>query len=223
LLFTKYGLDIVAKSMVILLGIGLLIGMFVGNEYARYAGIVIVVVLAGLVLNFFRDPERSTPQDEHIVVSPADGKVVMIKEVSEQEYLKANAVQVSIFMSPLDVHVNRFPISGNVEYFRHIQGEYLVAFDDKSSERNERTLIGVQNNGYKVLFRQIAGAVARRIVAPVTVGQPAVCGERFGMIKFGSRVDVIMPLKTQIAIQLHDRVVAGETVLARYPAGKNAA
>ena len=223
MLLTKYGVDIVAKSMVTLLAAGLLVGLFVGNEYLRYTGLLIVVVLAGLILNFFRDPERSTPAEDHIVVSPADGKVVMIREVREQEYLKADAVQVSIFMSPLDVHVNRFPISGTVEYFRHIRGEYLVAFDDKSSERNERTLIGVQNNGFKVLFRQIAGAVARRIVAPISVGQAAVCGERFGMIKFGSRVDVIMPSKTQIAIRLHDRVVAGETVLARYAAGDNAA
>lgn len=198
--------------------------MFVTSDDAIVRSVVSVIalVLAGLVLNFFRDPERSHPPEENIVVSPADGKVVVIKEVFEPEYLGTNALQVSIFMSPLDVHVNRFPLSGTVGYFKHIQGEYLVAFDEKSSERNERTLIGVESNGYKILFKQIAGAVARRIVAPVSVGQRAVRGERFGMIKFGSRVDVVMAKPAEVTVSLEDRVLAGETVLARYPAAHQA-
>ena len=190
--------------------------MFMNNEIARSGVLFLALIAAGGVLNFFRDPERTSPRDENIVVSPADGKVVLIKERFETEYLQQDAVQVSIFMSPLDVHVNRFPVTGTVEYFKHIQGDYLVAFDEKSSERNERTLIGVESNGYKVLFKQIAGAVARRIVAPVTVGQRAVLGERFGMIKFGSRVDVVMPRLTEVTVKLHDRVLAGETILAKY-------
>ena len=174
------------------------------------------LVLAGLVLNFFRDPERSVPSGNNIIVSPADGRVVVVKDLFEGEFLRADAVQVSIFMSPLNVHVNRFPISGTVGLFKHIEGKYLVAFNEKSSEENERTVIGVEGNGRKVLFKQIAGAVARRIVAPVTTGQRAVCGERFGMIKFGSRVDVIIPKGSVIKVSLNDRVVAGETILASF-------
>jgi len=174
------------------------------------------LVLAGLVLNFFRDPERSVPSGNNIIVYPADGRVVVVKDLFEGEFLRADAVQVSIFMSPLNVHVNRFPISGTVGLFKHIEGKYLVAFNEKSSEENERTVIGVEGNGRKVLFKQIAGAVARRIVAPVTTGQRAVCGERFGMIKFGSRVDVIVPKGSVIKVSLNDRVVAGETILASF-------
>jgi len=202
--------------MLAIVAVCLLTGFFISNAYARITIFVVAAVTAGLILNFFRDPERTTSRDANIVVSPADGRVVTITKLVEDEYIKSEAVQVSIFMSPLNVHVNRFPISGTVEYFRHVQGEYLVAFDEKSSLRNERTLIGVRNDGFKVLFKQIAGAVARRIVAPVSVGQPAVAGERFGMIKFGSRVDVIMPPHAQLQVQLNDRVVAGETILARY-------
>src|SRR5204862_405833 len=136
----------------------------------------------------------------------------------EPEFLAQDAVQVSIFMSPLDVHVNRFPISGTVRYFRHLQGDHLVAFHEKSSERNERTLIGIEQGSYKLMFRQIAGAVARRIVAPLEVGQAATAGERFGMIRFGSRVDVLLPKETKVKVRLQDRVVAGETILAEYSA-----
>jgi len=132
----------------------------------------------------------------------------------EDEYLRSEAVQVSIFMSPLNVHVNRFPISGTVGLFKHIEGKYLVAFHEKSSEENERTVIGVERDGRKILFKQIAGAVARRIVAPVAQGQLAVRGERFGMIKFGSRVDVVVPRGSVIRVSLNDRVVAGETIIA---------
>lgn len=174
------------------------------------------LIFGGLVINFFRDPERVVPSGGNMVLSPADGKVVVIKELFEEEYLRAEAIQVSIFMSPLNVHVNRFPISGTVELFRHIEGKYLVAFHEKSSTLNERTHIGVRQKGYRILFKQIAGAVARRIVSPVTVGQTAVRGERFGMIKFGSRVDVIMPKHSVLSVQLNDRVVAGETILASY-------
>jgi phosphatidylserine decarboxylase len=156
------------------------------------------------------------PDEKKAVISPADGKIVLIKELFEPEFHKADAVQVSIFMSPLNVHVNRFPITGTVEYFKHIHGEYLVAFDDKSSDRNERTLIGVNDNGWKVLFKQIAGTVARRIIADLTVGQPATAGEKFGMIRFGSRVDVIMPKGTQVLVAIGQHVVAGETIIARY-------
>ena len=215
-MITHYGLDVVVKFFIVAVVIVACTIFFTQSGAIRYTIFTVVGLATIFVLNFFRDPDRTTPSGNNIVVSPADGKVVLIKEYFEDEYLKCDAVQVSVFMSPLNVHVNRFPISGTVGYFRYIEGEYLVAFDDKSSERNERTHIGVESNGYKVLFKQIAGAVARRIVAPITVGQLAVMGERFGMIKFGSRVDVIMPRGSVINVKLNENVVAGETVLATF-------
>jgi len=220
LLITKYGIDVVIKFFVVAAVVVLCTFAFVSIEIVRYLVVGIVVIAAGLVLNFFRDPTRISPVTENVVVSPADGTVVLIKEVFETEYLKSDGVQVSVFMSPLNVHVNRFPISGTVGFFKYIKGDYIVAFEDKSSERNERTLIGIEKNGYKVLFKQIAGAVARRIVCNVMVGQSATRGERFGMIKFGSRVDVTMPEGTIVMVKLNDPVVAGETVLASYPSSK---
>lgn len=215
-MISKYGVDVVVKSFVIIIIAAACTWMFVDILFLRYSILGLDGVVAVLVLNFFRDPDRHVPKNEGVVVSPADGTVVIIKELFESQYLKEDAVQVSIFMSPLNVHVNRFPISGTVGYFEHIHGEYIVAFDEKSSERNERTLIGVEYDGYKVLFKQIAGAVARRIVAPLKLGQSAVRGERFGMIKFGSRVDVLMPRSSQIKVKLRDHVVAGETILASF-------
>jgi phosphatidylserine decarboxylase len=193
--------------------------LFVDQEIVRYAVIATMLVFFALVLNFFRDPERVTPSGDGLVISPADGKVVVIKERFEGEFLQADAVQVSIFMSPLNVHVNRWPVSGTVGYFKHIPGEYLVAFDDKSSDRNERTHIGVDAGGMKVFFKQIAGTVARRIVADLSVGMPAVAGERFGMIRFGSRVDVLMPKGVAVKVRLGEHVSAGQTVLAEFRPG----
>jgi len=218
LTLTRYGLDVVLKML--LLG-GIIIActvLFVRVEVVKYGIVAVVGVFVLLVLNFFRDPERITPVDEHQVIAPADGRIVLVKEVFESEYLRRDVVQVSIFMSPLDVHVNRFPISGTIQFAKHIPGKFIAAFEDKSSEANERMLIGLEHaSGNRVLFKQIAGAVARRIVADVTVGQRTLAGERFGMIKFGSRVDVLIPRDADIRVRLHDRVTAGETILATLP------
>lgn len=192
------------------------IWLLVASDTVRYVWSAVALILSGLVLNFFRDPERVTPGGEGLVIAPADGTVVLIKELFEGEYLGAEAVQISIFMSPLNVHVNRFPISGTVEHYRYVPGEFIAAFQEKSSERNERTHIGVEDNGYRVLVKQIAGTIARRIVAEIKVKQRATRGERFGMIKFGSRLDVIVPDGSAIRVRLRDHVVAGETVLAEY-------
>ena len=216
-MITKYGLEIVVITLVIAAAILVLCYLYIEREWLRWLIAVTAIVFVALVLNFFRDPQRRTPTEENIIVSPADGTVVLIKEVYEADYLRSEALQVSIFMSPLNVHVNRFPISGEVGFFKHIEGEYIVAFDDKSSERNERTLIGVENNGLKILFKQIAGTVARRIIAETKVGDKAEIGKRFGMIRFGSRVDVIMPKGTLLSVQLNDKVRAGETILGRFP------
>lgn len=223
-MLTPYG-KTVYRRYFMLIGLVAIAGFFFITNVAIYGAVILVLAAATLfVLNFFRNPSRTTPLEPFIVVAPADGKVVVIKDTTEDEYLHGDAVQVSIFMSPLDVHVNRFPISGTVEYYRYVEGEYQVAYADKASSHNERTHIGVAaaEGGYKLLFKQIAGAIARRIVADVQVGQTAVVGETFGMIQFGSRVDVLMPRGTEVLVRLNDRTVSGETVIARYPspAGK---
>ena len=215
-MISKYGTDVVIRFILIAAIVMLCAFTLIESGFIRSAILMILCAAVIFVLNFFRDPNRNTPNDEGLVISPADGKVVLIKEFFESEYIHQEAVQVSIFMSPLNVHVNRFPISGEVSYFKYIRGKYLVAFNEKSSELNERTHIGIENSGYKVIFKQIAGAVARRIVADVIVGQKAKAGERFGMIKFGSRVDVIMPKKSEVKVNLGERVRAGESVIARY-------
>ena len=222
-MITKYGLSVVLwSSGICLTGIGASL-MLLEQDGLRYGVIFFFLLVLGFVLNFFRDPDRAAPSGDGIIISPADGRVCLIKELFEGEYLVRDAVQVSVFMSPLNVHVNRFPVSGTVGYFKHIPGEYLVAFDDKSSERNERTHIGIDAGGWKILFKQIAGTIARRIIADLTVGQKATAGERFGMIRFGSRVDVIMPKGTVVRVSLGQHVVAGETILAEYRQEKGAA
>jgi phosphatidylserine decarboxylase len=213
-LITKYGYDVVAVIAFITVVGSLSSWFMIDGRVVRYALMGILLLLLLFTLNFFRDPERVTPGGDGLVVAPADGEIVLIQNVRESEYLGGDGVQVSIFMSPLNVHVNRYPMSGRVGYYRHIPGEYLVAFDEKSSARNERTLIGLEQPGRRILFKQIAGFIARRIVADVRVGEEVVAGARFGMIKFGSRVDVIVPKGSAIQVQLGDKTVAGETVVA---------
>jgi phosphatidylserine decarboxylase len=213
-MITRYGYDVVATVALVVAAGVVLAWLFVDGKGLKFGSIGFLVVFFVLTVNFFRDPDRVTPQGANLVVSPADGQVVLVKEVEEDEFLKGQGVQVSIFMSPLDVHVNRYPISGTVRYFKHIPGEYLVAMEEKSSSRNERTHIGIENGKRRVFFKQVAGFVARRIVAPLAVGDQAVAGERFGMIRFGSRVDVIVPKGSEIHVKVGDRAVAGETVLA---------
>jgi phosphatidylserine decarboxylase len=212
---TRYGYDVVGV-VVALCVIGIASAwFFVDGRILKSVLIVIALGLLAFTLYFFRDPERHPPSAEGIVLSPADGTVVLIQPVREEEFIGGEAVQVSIFMSPLNVHVNRWPVNGTVRFFRHVPGEYIVAMDEKSSTRNERTLIGVEHAGGKLLFKQIAGFIARRIVAPVQVGDSAVAGQRFGMIKFGSRVDVLLQPGAAINVKIGDKTVAGETVLAR--------
>lgn len=215
-MITKYGIDVLLKYCFFITIVGLCCFFFLDNIYIRYILLGVLGVLGIFIINFFRDPERIPPDGDKLVIAPADGRVVTIKEVLENEFLKQTAIQISIFMSPIDVHVNRFPISGIVTYFKYIPGDYIVAFDEKSSERNERTHIGVEDNGYKVFLKQIAGVIARRIVSDIKVGQCVNRGERFGMIKFGSRVDVLLPVGTEINVKLNERVFAGRTIIASY-------
>ena len=216
MVITKYGFNTVLKVSLLAAVILVLAMTALRNDFLKYTVAAVAGIGFLLVLNFFRDPERTPPTGNDLIVSPADGRIVAIRDLFEGEFLNLPAVQVSIFMSPLDVHVNRFPVTGRIAYFKYIPGKYGAAYSDKASEGNERTHIGIETDGRKLLFKQIAGAVARRIVADIEVGQPAVLGARFGMIKFGSRVDVIMPKESVLRVVLHDRVVAGETILAAF-------
>ncbi len=178
---------------------------------------VVGIVLIWLVLNFFRDPVRTAPTGSGLVVAPCDGKVVVIEEVEETLYFKTRVLQVSIFMSPLDVHVNRTPISGTVQHVQYKPGKYLVAWHPKSSTDNEQTFLAVSSDerpGVVVGFKQIAGALARRICWYVKPGAVLARGAEFGFIRFGSRMDVLLPLGTQVNVQLGQRTVGGETVIA---------
>ncbi|HEX7357439.1 MAG TPA: phosphatidylserine decarboxylase family protein [Ignavibacteriaceae bacterium] len=214
-MFTKYGYNTMGIIFIIVF-ILIILAIFLNNNYVRVPLILLVIFLTAFTLNFFRDPERKVPANENIVVSPADGRVLFVKEVLDDKFLKSRAKMVSIFMSPLNVHVNRIPISGKVEYVKYIQGEYLAAFEDKASERNERNEIGITSSAGKILFTQIAGFVARRIVSELNVGDSVSIGNRFGMIKFGSRVDIIVPLNWQVKVKKDDNVTAGETILFEY-------
>lgn len=187
----------------------------------------IIYILSGffflVIVQFFRSPFLDISTDETTVLCPADGKVVVIEETEETEFLKDKRIQLSVFMSPVNVHVNRNPIAGVVSYFKYHKGKYLVAWHPKSSTENERTTICVQNSeGVSVLFRQIAGALARRIVWYVKEGDIVEQGQQFGFIKFGSRVDVFLPLGSKILVNIGDVVKGGRTILAELPSALSA-
>lgn len=171
------------------------------------------------MLWFFRDPDRSIPQEKDVFVSPADGRVVVVREVREDRYLQADVLQVSIFMSPLDVHVNRVPCDGTVRTVRHNKGRFLAAYKDEASVRNENIELVFGTRYGDLLLRQVAGFVARRAVCRVPEGAKLVRGERYGMIKFSSRVDIYLPKDAIIKVGLDQTVKAGETVLAEYRQG----
>ncbi|QDH78857.1 phosphatidylserine decarboxylase family protein [Echinicola soli] len=175
------------------------------------------IIIYLLVLQFFRNPTILMPEDEQLVYAPADGKVVVIEEAQEDEFLKERRKQISIFMSPVNVHVNRSPVSGIVEYFKYHPGKYMVAWHPKASYENERSTMVIRHTktGVQLLVRQIAGAVARRIKYYVKEGDPLVQGGEFGFIKFGSRVDVFVPLDAEILVNIDDKTKGGMTPLAR--------
>lgn len=192
--------------------------LFAGNTTAIVLMAVVSLVLFALVVQFFRVPNRALTIHDRQVVAPADGTVVVIEETEETEYFKERRRQISIFMSPLNVHVNRNPVTGIVKYFRYYPGKYLVAWHPKSSTENERTTVVLETkNGIQVLFRQIAGAMARRIVWYVKEGEPVEQGSEMGFIKFGSRVDVYVPLNAEVKVKLGDKMQGGVSVLAELP------
>ena len=211
-MFTKYGyttIGIVAAISIIIF----FLGLYQNNGILKISLIILSIVLLIFTLSFFRDPDRKSPGKDNVVVSPADGRVLFIKEVDDNKYIKEKAKQISIFMSPLNVHVNRIPIDGKVEYLQYHHGKYLAAFEDKASDVNERSEFGINSKYGKVFFTQVAGFVARRIVYDLRLGVSVHQGDRFGMIKFGSRVDVIVPFNWHEKVKKDDKVTAGETVL----------
>ena len=214
-MFTKYGYSTMG-IMFVLVFILIVLSIFLNNNFIRIPLLVLAFLLLVFTLNFFRDPDRNIPQKENIVVSPADGRVLFVKDVIDDKFINSKAKMIAIFMSPLNVHVNRIPISGKIEYLKYIKGDYIAAFEDKASERNERTEIGITNPNGKVLFTQIAGFVARRIVCDLKLGDEVTIGNRFGMIKFGSRVDIIVPPEWHVKVKKDDNVTAGETILFEY-------
>jgi len=176
---------------------------------------VIGILITGFMLFFFRDPERQPPQEEGVFVSPADGKVIVIKKVFEERHLMKDSWQISIFMSPLDVHVNRSPATGVVKRVLANRGRFLAAYKDEASLRNENIEMVLETPYGDILVRQVAGFIARRAVCRVKPGDGLMIGERYGMIKFSSRLDVYLPAHAEITVSLNERVRAGETIIAR--------
>lgn len=215
-MITRYGYDVFFTVTAICLVVMVLALLFIEPKIIRYGVALVAFVFLALTINFFRDPERTTPHDDHFVIAPADGKVLHVKTVRENEFFQSDALLISIFMSPLNVHVNRNPIDGVVKHTRYVKGEYFAAFEDKASEKNEQMIVGIEGARGKVMFKQIAGFVARRIVCTLAPGDTVTAGKRFGMIKFGSRVDVYVPVSARACVKVGDVTAAGETVLAEF-------
>lgn len=216
-----YGKDVIVKVF-ILVFILALSALFINNGIYKFIAISLSAFLWIFTLYFFRDPDRKIPSGykQNQLLSPGDGKVVVIENVINREKNifeeGEELTQISIFLSPLNVHVNRIPVSGEVKYLNYVKGDYIVAFDHKSSERNERSEIGIEDtsNGKKVLFKQIAGFVARRIVYDIKKGDMVRAGDRFGMIKFGSRIDILTSKKSLTLVEIGQKVKGGETIIA---------
>jgi len=217
-MLTKYGYDNAIPMLIIGFSLILLSGFVLQNAWSWISAILGIIIIL-FTLWFFRDPQRIIPSsaisDPSIIIAPADGKIVEIIEMEEKEFFKGKARQISIFLSPLDVHVNRSPVSGTVEFYRYMQGDYMVAWHPKASELNEQSRIGVQNQFGKVFFKQITGVLARRIVCTVKQGDVLETGEQIGMMKFGSRMDIILPLDAEILVHKDERTRGGETIIAR--------
>ena len=213
--FHKEGYKIIVITFIIsIVGI-LLAENLISIPWLVKAIQVLILAFVVIVLQFFRNPKRVAPLNDNVLVAPVDGKVVVIEEVEEPEYFKGKRLQVSIFMSPINVHVTRYAMSGVVKYSEYHPGKYLVAWHPKASTENERTTVVVNNSTFgDVLYRQIAGALAKRIVNYAKVGDQAIQGADAGFIKFGSRVDLFLPLGTKLNVSLGDKVKGGVQVIA---------
>lgn len=214
-MFHKEGYKIITITLVLVTGSVLMIDRFVELPWLRLLLMLSMLIFLVLILQFFRNPKRQTKIEDHTAVSPVDGKVVVIEEVFENEVFKDKRIQVSVFMSPINVHVTRYPISGKISYSKYHPGKYLVAWHPKASEENERTTVVVDNKNFgQILYRQIAGALAKRIVNYAKVDDQAIQGDDSGFIKFGSRVDLFLPLDADIKVELNQKVKGGESIIA---------
>ncbi|WP_437920127.1 phosphatidylserine decarboxylase family protein [Sphingobacterium sp. LRF_L2] len=215
--FHKEGYTSLALVVLFVFIINAIADYYDAPSYIQWFLYVISAFLVVVILQFFRSPLKKITINDNVVLCPADGKVVVIEETVETEYFQDRRIQVSIFMSPINVHVNRNPISGIVSFFKYHPGKFLVAWHPKSSTENERTTIVVKDKqNREVLFRQIAGAMARRIVWYVKEDSSVNQGDEFGFIKFGSRVDLFLPLGTTVNVNIGDKVVGGKTVIATF-------
>lgn len=214
-MFHKEGAPSILIGSVVTAIVLLLSDTFIDTYWVQKSIQIAIFVLLIIILQFFRNPKRNFILDENQILSPVDGKVVVIEEVYEGEYFKEKRIQVSIFMSPLNVHVTRYGLSGLVKFSKYHPGKFLVAWHPKASEENERTTIVIENKTFgEVLYRQIAGALARRIVNYAKEGMQVIQGEDAGFIKFGSRVDVFLPLGTPINVVLNQKAIGGKTIIA---------
>lgn len=212
----KEGRKLLLTLLLILFAVNSSIYYFFSRETVIISIVIAFsIIIYLLILQFFRSPIFDIEKNEKYVLAPADGKVVVIEETEETEYLKEKRKQVSIFMSPVNVHVNRMPVGGEISFFKYHAGKYLVAWHPKSSTENERTTVAVKMpNGVQILFRQIAGALARRIKFYIKEGDVLEQGQEFGFIKFGSRVDIFLPLNAVIKVKVGEKTTAGKTVIA---------
>lgn len=216
-MITKFGYDVFFTVLAICSVVIILALLFVEPKSYKFIIIIFSIIIFCFTAFFFRDPERIIPNGDNLITSPADGKVIVVKKVQETEFLNAEVWQVSIFMSPLNVHVNRNPITGTVKYKKYRQGKFKIAFADDASIENEQMSIGLEGKYGKVLFIQIAGFIARRIVCTLNKDDEVKMGTRMGMIKFGSRLDVFFPTSANVKVKVGDITKAGETVIAEFP------
>lgn len=214
-MFHKEGAKIIFIALFVTVVVALLSERFIDSTTLRFIVQLVALAFLVLILQFFRNPKRYVDITDTHVIAPVDGKVVVIEEVYEPEYFKDKRLQVSIFMSPINVHVTRYAVNGLVKFSKYHPGKYLVAWHPKASEENERTTVVIENSNFgEILYRQIAGALARRIVNYAREGMQVVQGTDAGFIKFGSRVDIFLPLGTEINVKLNQKAVGGKTIIA---------
>lgn len=210
----KEGLGLVLPAIFLTLVLWLL--FWLNNHIVVLLLAIIFSISTAFLIFFFRDPKRIIPNGENLILSPADGHVDEIEKLSSASFLETEAIRVSIFMSLFDVHTNRLPISGEVKYIEHKAGKAIPAFKKESAKENEQTEIGIDNLGFRVILRQMVGFTARRIICYLKVGDKVKIGEKFGMIKFGSRAELLLPQNVELKVNLGDKVKAGETIIGTF-------
>ena len=212
----KAGLTTINYATALLAGLILISWFFITDLTIKTGMLVVATAVYILIIQFFRYPQRTVNHNENVILSPADGKICVIKETFENEYLNTKCLQVSIFMSPTNVHINWIPVPGEVTYMKHKDGEFYAAFKDKSAEENERTTTAVKmSDGREIVMSQVAGAMARRIINYVKVGDTVDQSTELGFIRFGSRVDLYLPLNTQLQVKINDKVKGSQTVIGK--------